>query len=401
MKVSKNARQMLTRTYYSGVTGVAQPASAKSMAENRTTKEVVLNKTHKSFFRRALSLRHPFSFRRNCRASSTEGIETTSEESVSDDDIETLPAKRGVSFKPTVAVIRGPSREKIVRIARSGFGNCDVGSTAEAVTTGVRALWWEPEDYALFRDACTILARTEAPDRSSDAEAHTALLAGTTTARDNSEDGCCATAASVSWEDEHDSRSVDDGDDKGWWCAFGHSRRGIDPLPQSALGRQRLAAVAMAKTAVLGEQMWIKMEGTTSSEELEEKLACVLIKHSGDAQDAAHRRGLEDAAAAATGTTRDGGVSSVTRGGGIEHITQSALGRQRVAAAAMAKTAMLGEQMRTKMEGTTTSENLEEKLACVLMEHTGDAQDAAHRRGLEDAAAAAAVCLEDNAFSTI
>mmetsp|Transcript_46457 Transcript_46457/g.90731 ORF Transcript_46457/g.90731 Transcript_46457/m.90731 type:complete len:325 (+) Transcript_46457:97-1071(+) len=310
MKVSKNARQMLTHNNYSGAGGVARPASAKSMTENRNTKEVVLNKVHKPFFRRAFSIRRSFSFRRNRRSLSTEEIETTSdessssadtlsEESVSDDDIETLPAKRGVSFKPTVAVIRGPSREKIVRIARSGFGNCDVGSTAEAVTTGVRALWWEPEDYALFRDACTILARTEAPDRSSDAEAHTVLLAGTTTARDSGEDGCCATAASVSWEDEHDSRSVDDGDDKGWWCEFGHSRRGLEEITQIKAGRKRMVATTMAKTTMLGEQMRIKRESTMAPADLERRLACVITHRTGKARDAARQRGLEDADAAA------------------------------------------------------------------------------------------------------
>ena len=59
--------------------------------------------------------------------------------------------------------------------------------------------------------------------------------------------------APISWEDENGSRSVDNEDEKGWWCEFCHSRRGIEHITHSTLGRQRLAATVMAKTAVLGE----------------------------------------------------------------------------------------------------------------------------------------------------
>ena len=101
----------------------------------------------------------------------------------------------------------------------------------------VRALWWEPADYDLFREGATILARAEAPDPSEEEEAHHTLCAGTTTpmdSRDSNEDGCCST--------ENGSRSVDDEDNKGWWCDLGHSRRGIEKFTHKTLACQRIAA---------------------------------------------------------------------------------------------------------------------------------------------------------------
>jgi len=137
-----------------------------------------------------------------------------------------------------------------------------------------------------------VLARTEAPDPSSDAEAHEALLGGTTADRDSREDDRC--------EVEHGRHSVDDEGERGWWCEFGHSRRGIEHIAHRGLGRQRLAMVEAVQRAVLREQYRSKQYGTTTPANLERRLACVNMQRTGHAHDSAHRRGLRDAAAAAT-----------------------------------------------------------------------------------------------------
>mmetsp|Transcript_46460 Transcript_46460/g.90743 ORF Transcript_46460/g.90743 Transcript_46460/m.90743 type:complete len:366 (-) Transcript_46460:451-1548(-) len=311
MKVSDDTRQMLTHTNYSDATEATQSATGKSIAANRITQEFgpefVINDVHKPFFRRAFSFRHPFSFCGDHRASLTEEVETTSdefscsssdalsEESASDDDTETSPARGGVSFQQEVTFIPIPSRKEVVCIARSDGCDGDTpGSAAEAVMTGRKALWWGREDYALFRDTSRVLARREAPDPSSDAEAHDVLLGGTTAARDNCEDDRC--------EVEHGRHSVDDEDERGWWREFGHSRRGIEHITHRGLGKQRLVAVEAVQRALLREQYRSKQYGKTAPATpaiLERRLACVNMQRTGHAQDSAHRRGLRDAAAAA------------------------------------------------------------------------------------------------------
>mmetsp|Transcript_46459 Transcript_46459/g.90736 ORF Transcript_46459/g.90736 Transcript_46459/m.90736 type:complete len:342 (-) Transcript_46459:451-1476(-) len=287
MKVSDDTRQMLTHTNYSDATEATQSATGKSIAANRITQEFgpefVINDVHKPFFRRAFSFRHPFAFCGDHRPSLMEETKTTS------------PSKCGVSFQQEVTFIPVPSRKELVRIARSdGCDGGTPGSAAEAVMTGRKALWWGREDYALFRDTSRVLARREAPDPSSDAEAHDVLLGGTTAARDNCEDDRC--------EVEHGRHSVDDEDERGWWREFGHSRRGIEHITHRGLGKQRLVAVEAVQRALLREQYRSKQYGKTAPATpaiLERRLACVNMQRTGHAQDSAHRRGLRDAAAAA------------------------------------------------------------------------------------------------------
>lgn len=145
--------------------------------------------------------------------------------------------------------------------------------------------WWQQKDYVEFKKTRRILVKPTFQEGR-----HASLSARDEEEQDDDDDPSSNEFSEFfeTFENVKESPILDD--DK-WWCAFGHSRRGIEKMVSIREGRERHSFAHISVHSVLDEQL----RQTITNEKDIQKIANVSRKYTQWAKDLALAAGAADA----------------------------------------------------------------------------------------------------------